>query len=105
MNEKGVQVAWRVLYGQGMEEIPDPNKPENTAHLNAIKKAEKDALERFLNGQGKVLVDRWTNKIKQGIVMLITSDGGDCSCPTCMKIRDIRSLLELLMEAQDVTKK
>ena len=54
---QGIATAWKILYGEDYKSIPDPNQPENTAHLNALKKAERDALERFLNGQGKVLVD------------------------------------------------
>jgi hypothetical protein len=99
---RGIATAWRILYGEAYESIPDPNQPENTAHLNALKNAEKDALERFLNGQGKVLVDRWTDKIKQGIVMMIASESEDCSCATCTRLRGIKSLFEMLMEAQEV---
>ena len=99
---RGIATAWKILYGEDYKSIPDPNQPENTAHLNALKKAERDALERFLKGQGKVLVDRWTEKIKQGMVMMIASDTEDCSCATCMKLKQLRSLFELLMEAQEV---
>ena len=104
--KNSIQLAWRILYGEDYESIPDPNQPENTAHLNALKKSETDALERFLNGSGKVLVDRWTDKIKQGMVLLISSElATDCSCATCMKFRQLRSLFELLMEAEDVLTK
>jgi len=106
MTDKPTNILWKLLYNEDLEEIPDPNRPENTAHLNALKKADKEQLERFFNGYGKVLVDRWSKKIKRNLMAVVSNNEVEkCNCTNCMLIREVRSLIALLFEAQEVLDK
>jgi hypothetical protein len=102
--DKKISILWRLLFNEDLEEIPDPNKPENTAHFNALKKVERDQLERFLNGSGKVLVDRWQKRIKKNILTILSNPDKSCNCINCMLLRETRLLLEFIYEGQDILK-
>lgn len=96
------ELGWKILFNEDYESIPDPNKPENTAFINAKQKQRREELLRFVEGSGKVLYDRWSEKIKRNVLSLIVSPGTDCNCINCLQIKKVQHLFELLLEAQEV---
>jgi hypothetical protein len=99
-------IAWKILFNEEYEELPDVNKPENTAYLNAKKKEKLQRLESFLRGVGKPLVDTWEKKIKMDLLAVMSNPEVEkCSCETCLRLRSIKSVFHLLMEAQKIISK
>jgi hypothetical protein len=95
-------IAWEILYNEKLDSIPDPNKPENTAHINAVIRENRERLKKFVNGPGKVLVDRWKEQIRKETLGLIVAPEEDCNCGVCKAIRVIRNKFELILEAEKV---
>ena len=97
------KLGWRILFGEDYESIPDPNLPENTAVINAKQQGRRDELLKFVEGAGKPLYERWSDKIKRDTLALIVSPlSQDCNCMNCLQIKKIQYLFELLLEAQEV---
>ncbi len=92
---------WEILFGEKYERIPDPNQPENTAHLSALKKAERQRMKAFVEGPGKVLIDRWKKQIRHSTISMLMTDP-DCLCDVCRQVRKIRSIFELVLEAEEI---
>ncbi|MCP4262816.1 MAG: hypothetical protein GY774_35705 [Planctomycetes bacterium] len=100
---KYTELGWRLLFNEDYESIPDPNKPENTAHITAMQKAHREELLRFVEGSGAPLYNRWRTKIKRKVLGLVAMPPGhDCNCFICLQIREIQYLFSLLLEAQEV---
>ena len=98
-----VALAWKLVFNEEYEEIPDPNKPENTAYFNARQQERKDSIKRFLNGSGKVLYDRWNNDIKKETMSLLFMPKEKyCTCAACLILRDLRSKVEMVLEAEKI---
>ena len=96
-------IAWKVLYNEDFEEIPNPNLPENSARINVERKQRREAISRFVTGQGKPIFDEWRKQIKsKNLALISTPDKLMCLCPACNQIRDIRSRLEMILEAEMV---
>jgi len=94
-------IVWELLYGEEFDRIPDPNKPENTAHLSAMAKAEREKMRVFVEGSGKVLFDRWKNQIRTQMAGLVSGRFEEnCNCATCWEVRKIKNIFELVLEAQ-----
>jgi hypothetical protein len=104
VSEKAIAATyWRVLYGEEYEQIPDPNKPENTVWHRAKKQERATKFKNFVKGPGSVLFDEWQKKVKQDIAALLAIPPQSlCNCPACMIVRDTRKYLELLVEAEQV---
>jgi len=98
-------IAWELLYGEVPEKLPDPNKPENVAYINATARAEREKLKRFMTGVGAPLVDRWKDKVRSDNLALIANPSVDeCTCPSCLILREMRAVFKLLIEAEVVLK-
>ena len=93
-------IVHKILFNCEEEKIPDPNKPENLPRLKAMRQAKVDSFKKFWEGQGSVLMDRWQNKIRDEIFVLLTDYYTECTCKTCVKIRETVTLVRLLSEAQ-----
>jgi hypothetical protein len=96
-------LAWELLFNEKYESIPDPNKPENSAYLTAVKQQRNDSIKHFANGSGKVLYDEWKKKIRSETLALLTVPKAElCNCTACMILREIRPRLELIIEAETI---
>ncbi len=96
-------IAWRILYGEDYEQIPDPNRPENIPLITAKKRERSESLERLITGTGRVLFEQWRGKLKRELLaLLVAPDDGSCHCSACMILRKLRMIFELWMEAQRV---
>ena len=102
METRFTELGWQILFNEEYESIPDPNLPENTAYINAKKEESRQDLLRFVNGSGKPLYDRWRDKVKKNTLALIASPIKDCNCMSCLQIRQIQYLFQLLLEAEEV---
>ncbi len=102
MEKSVTALAWKVLFDEEYRHTPDPNKPENTAFFNAKKKRQVDQLKQFIDGPGKVLFERWKDKIKKNTLALICNpEVQKCSCSTCLLAREIQAIFSLLLEAEE----
>jgi hypothetical protein len=97
-----MDIAWEILFNEELETIPDPNKPENSAHINAVVRENRDKLKKFMNGAGKVLMDRWRDEIKRQTLGIIVAPEEDCNCATCRMVRMIKAKFELILEAEKI---
>jgi hypothetical protein len=96
-------LAWKIVFNEEPEQIPDPNRPENLPYILAKKRERIESLERFISGTGRVLFEQWRVKIKKGLLALLVSpDDGACHCSSCILLRQLRMIFELLLEAQRV---
>ncbi|HOX40532.1 MAG: hypothetical protein M0R06_18180 [Sphaerochaeta sp.] len=98
-----IALLWKVLYGEELEQTPDPNKPENLPYYKARREQRRKELSSFYNGPGKVLFDGWEKRVKQLNLQLISSPEADkCSCQTCLIVRQIKSIMTLWIEAMQL---
>jgi len=96
-------LAWEILFGEKYESIPDPNKPENSAHINAIRQQRLDSIKHFAMGSGKVIYDEWKKKVRSETLALLTIPKTEfCNCVACMILKEIRPRLEMLIEAENI---
>lgn len=100
--EVSENLTWEIMFGEKFDYMPDINQPENTAFLNAQQKAEKQRLKQFVEGPGKVLMDRWKKQIRISTMTLFGMASSDCNCPVCWEIRKIKNIFELILEAETV---
>jgi hypothetical protein len=96
-------IAWFVLFDEEYENIPDPNKPENIPYMKAKQKERAENLRRFYAGQGKVLFDSLKMQLKTRMMALLYAEPEkQCLCPVCALLREARSRLDLLVEAESI---
>ena len=95
------EIVWEILFGEPFEKYPDPNQPENTAHLSAMAKAERNRMKAFVEGPGKVLIDRWKKQIRANTIELLSTET-KCDCELCWKTRKIKNIFELVLEAEEI---
>lgn len=106
MDNSITALAWELLFNEKYESIPDPNKPENSAYLNAIQQQRIDSIRHFAMGNGKILYDEWKKKVRSETLALLTIPKSElCNCAACMILREIRPRLELIIEAENILKK
>ena len=102
-NEGGslVALAWELLFNEKYDSVPDPNKPENSSYINAMRKQRTDSIRHFAMGGGKALYDEWVRKVRSETIALLTvPKTALCNCTACMILREIRPRLELIIEAE-----
>jgi hypothetical protein len=100
---KYTELGWKLLFNEDFQSIPDPNRPENSAHITAVQKKRREELLRFVEGSGAILYNRWSDKIKRKILGIVAMPAGhDCNCVICLQIREVQYLFGLLLEAQEV---
>ena len=97
-------IVWELLFGTEVDLLRDPNKPANMAYINAMSRAEHDQMKAFVNGPGKVLINRWQEQIRTKMAQLMLSDV-DCNCKVSIEIRKIRAMFDLVMEAEQLLNK
>lgn len=97
-------VAWETLFGDKVGDMPDPNKPENQARLNAEQKERKEAFRRFANGPGKVFFEHVKYSLRRDLYQLVMFSEIDCNCALGNKIREIRIYLKMLANAEQLAK-
>ena len=96
-------ITWRLLFGEDLEELPDPNRPENIPVIQAKQREETERLKAFVEGVAKPLWSQWGKKVKRDTLAVISNPEVDkCSCDVCLKIREIRSIFYLLIEAEKI---
>jgi hypothetical protein len=96
-------IAWKIIFNEDFEKIPDPNRPENIPLIAARKRERAESLERLISGTGRVLFEQWRGKLKSGLLSLLVSpDENACHCSSCMQLRKLRMIFELWLEAQRV---
>lgn len=97
-------IAWKALFGDDLETLPDINKPEMTATVNAMNKAKKEKFKQFAEGYGKVFFDQLQNDIRMGMFDLLTKDTtcDDGSCVTTKKVEQMQYTLKLIAKAFNI---
>lgn len=95
-------IAWKTLFGEGYEDIPDPNQPENVPRIKAIRQQKIDAFRKFADGPGKVLFEQWQNELRVGMFDLVVNDADPCNCKLSVKTKQLQYLLKLICKAQAV---
>ena len=97
-------VAWFVLFGEQPEKIPDINKPENSAYLNARQKEHAEKFRRFVEGDGSPLFEKWQNRVRSGIFDIMNpGNTPECNCGLSTQVREFQFLFKLLAEAYTIT--
>lgn len=100
-----INLAWFLLYGEELETPLDPNKPANTAAMNAKKEERQRGWQLLMLGPGKVLFEHLGKKMKQMNVSLFTIPPDQlCPCPSCLLIREMQSIMKLWIEAETAMK-
>lgn len=96
-------IAWKIVFGEDYEQMPDPNRPENIPLILAKKRERAESIERLMTGTGRVLFEQWRGKIKRGLLaLLVAPDDGTCHCSACILLRQLKMIFELWLEAQRV---
>lgn len=93
-------LVYKILFDKEFKKTLDPNKPENIPRINAMLELEKQKTKQFWEGPGKVLFDQWQNKIRTETFDLITKPDFDCTCKTCLRIKELSMLIKLLADAE-----
>ena len=92
---------WKVLFGDDLERLPDPNKPENIPRIDAERKIKVDAFKTFAEGIGKPLFDQWQLDIRQHqFELLMNKKLSDYDI--ILLVRQIGTLVEMIAKAQMV---
>ncbi len=91
--------VYKILWNDEPDIMPDPNKEENIPRLKAMRLAKVQGFKSFWNGPGKVLLERWQSKIREGVFDLLVGEI-DCNCKTCNKIRELTTIIRMLTEAE-----
>ena len=96
-------IAYKILFNDEKERLPNPNLPENIPRIKAMEAAKTEKFKRFWEGSGAVLFERWQDKIRNNMLELLVTEP-DCNCKTCNKVRETFSLLKMLAEAEIILK-
>lgn len=96
-------IAWKTLFGEDYEDIPDPNKPENSAYINAKAKEYNERFKQFVEGSGSILFDKWQSRVRAGIFNIMTGKVPHCECSLSREVEQLQFLFKLLAEAQAIT--
>jgi hypothetical protein len=106
MQEGGCQItninlAWKLLYGEEPESVPDPNKPENAARIKALAKRKRDELDVLFRGPGKPIFELFLKRIRtQNMTLFGLPDL--CTCPACELIREMQSTLRMWIGIEQI---
>ncbi len=92
-------IAWKTLFGEDFEDMPDPNKPENVAYYKAKQKEKAEKLTRFFKGPGNILFEKWQARVRSGMFSLMTQSIPHCECNLSKEIRELQYLVKLLAES------
>lgn len=95
---------YKVMFGDEPETFLDPNKEENQAVIKAQREAAKEEYKMFWNSTGKPLLERFQAKLRVGLFDLLKSDP-ECSCESCIKIRELSTITKMLAEAEMILNK
>ncbi len=92
---------WRTLFGDDLERLPDPNKPENIPRIEAERKKEVDAFRTFAEGVGKPLFDQWQSEIRYNQFELIVNEDLKDN-EVLLLVGRVRDLVKMIAKAQMV---
>ncbi len=93
-------VAWRVLFGEDIEDIPDINKPENSAYVNAKRKEHDEKFKQFVEGPGNILFEKWQSRVRSGVFNIMNPGNvPECNCALATEVKGLQFLFQLLSEA------
>ncbi len=95
------ELAYRILYKEDPEPIPDPNLPENIAYFNALReKAHVDMLQLF-KGPGRPIFTLWQEKLRK-LNLLLFSLAPEVldNCQASHIIREMQTILRLWLEVE-----
>ena len=100
-------IAWKILFNEDFERIPDPNDPANIPRLTAQMRERRESLERLMTGQGRVLFEQWRDRLKRGLLSLLVAPPStpldtSCHCSSCQQLREMRIIFALWLEAQRI---
>jgi hypothetical protein len=95
-------IAWKILFGEDFQTILDPNEPSNLPRIKADNLARLESLERFMNGQGRVLFEQWRVALRVGLLSLLETPDEACHCSSCVKLMRLRMIYKLWFEAQQI---
>ena len=101
-NDRSETEAIKTLFGEDVEHIPDPNKPENVPVIKALKKQQIDSLKLFIEGPGKVLFQDWQNELRADMFKILIEEPTDCGCVLCSKRNQMQYLLKLIVKAHSL---
>ena len=105
MDKKSV-TAWKMLFGEDFEELPDINKPENSARVNAEIRKKVQQFKQFAEGVGKPLFDQLQTDLRSGLfTLMISSHKCDCNCNLSILTRELQGILKLIAKANEVISK
>ena len=96
---------WKLLYDGDFDEVPNPNKPEDTARFNVVKKQRSEQLARFFKGPGAPVLEIWKKALKTKNMYLlygIDLTKCDCKCEAVLTIRDMRNVLDRIREMENI---
>jgi len=97
------KIAWSILFGCDIEDIPDPNKPENVPYIKAVRKAETEKLKLFMETTGKVLFDHLQTDVREGMFDIILRENtGGCPCGLSRKVDAIRAIVKLIARLETI---
>jgi len=100
-NQSITPLVWELLFGERFEHTPDPNKPENSAYITAMRRQRAEGIRHFAVGAGKPLFDEWKKKVRENTLALLSvPKAALCNCAACLILREIRPRLELIVEAE-----
>jgi len=97
-------IVWKTLFNEEQERLPDPNKPENTARINAEMKAKARRFKAFVEGPGKPFFEEIQNNIRWGMYSMLIADSIQCGCPFCYTRNKLQWQTKLLAKAFNVIK-
>jgi hypothetical protein len=94
-------VVWKSLFGEDLERLPDPNKPENVPRIDAERKLKVDAFKNFAEGVGKPLFDQWQLEVRGHQFELLMNESLTDN-EVVLLVRQIRDLVKMIAKAQVV---
>lgn len=98
-----LNLAWKVLYGEDRENVPDPNKPENVARINALAARRHKDLKVLFDGPGRPLLEMWRKNVMNLNMSLFAIPAGQmCGCPACEIIRKMQHIFGVWLEAEAI---
>ena len=98
------RLIYRILFDSDPIVVPDPNKEENIPRIKAENQKTLDNLQRFWNGSGKPLMNRWKDRLRVGIHEILLSED-KCNCALSIKKRELATIIRMLAEAESILTK
>lgn len=96
-------LAWKIMFGEEPEHIPDQNKPENQAWFNAQKARRHKDFHILFSGPGRPLMELWQKQLRNMMMDIITiPDTELCTCRACEIARRMNYTLNTWLDAETI---